>query len=667
MVRKHRTKPVAKAWYDAMKGVPYWPTTMRSNLGDGRLIGVNPNSRDGIGSVWLYKKLPLSPMVDARDDAEMERSVAPLAAAFEALSRASGSVGGRRLAEASYREFHILEVNVPSRFRPPAGHPLHDILLESFGDKTVERRLVLVGVRLVPAVDMSGGFSSAVRGFVESLTSTGVPLVEFNKDFHRLDAELSRAGLVTPSDSDVRLANCWWNLGKYADTPMLPHHNHTHLFGTVEAAVRATRSAPESCEDWTPNTVPDEWAVTMASATDFDIDGLASTDSQARWVSMLLSMGALCVSMRGKVEPAKVTRGVIRKNKELYERDIMERAAAGKSSRGEQETRLAQLSVIEDHYANGTAPPTVKGLSTIVGFDGNIPDLRDVTPVELPLVLAPMSDLQPVAMAETYLCSPARGNPTLHDVPAHVVTYSGISSLSVVGDAPKNSVLLGLTETDRQPVWMNMAAASNEDTYPVAVVPGASGSGKMLKLSTTIPTPSGQTTMGELKVGDPVLGRDGKPCTVTHVSPVDVTPDLYRVTLSDGQRILADANHQWVVSDYVGRNGRRRAGHLASLAFRDRLRATAESFDVMAQQFGPDHESTLAELWDLISGLDHTWRGPRGMDAALRMTDCPRRESLRDVRHHLASDTVTKSDPVLYGRQPHLGRAHSGMAELRRP
>ena len=467
MVRKQRTKPVAKAWYDAMKGVPYWPTTMRSNLGDGRLIGVNPNSRDGIGSVWLYKKLPLSPMVDARDDAEMERSVAPLAAAFEALSRASGSVGGRRLAEASYREFHLLEVNVPSRFRPPAGHPLHDILLESFGDKTVERRLVLVGVRLVPAVDMSGGFGTAVRGFVESLTSTGVPLVEFNKDFHRLDAELSRAGLVTPSDSDVRLANCWWNLGKYADTPMLPHHNHTHLFGTVEAAVRATRSAPESCEDWSPNTVPDEWAVTMASATDFDIDGLASTDSQARWVSMLLSMGALCVSMRGKVEPAKVTRGVIRKNKELYERDIMERAAAGKSSRGEQETRLAQLSVIEDHYANGTAPPTVKGLSTIVGFDGNIPDLRDVTPVELPLVLAPMSDLQPVAMAETYLCSPARGNPTLHDVPAHVVTYSGISSLSVVGDAPKNSVLLGLTETDRQPVWMNMSAASNEDTYPV--------------------------------------------------------------------------------------------------------------------------------------------------------------------------------------------------------
>ena len=75
---------------------------------------------------------------------------------------------------------------------------------------------------------------------------------------------------------------------------------------------------------------------------------------------------------------------------------------------------------MEDHYANGTAPPTIKGLSTIVGFDGNIPDLRDITPAELPLVLAPMSDLQPVAMAETYLCSPARGNPTLHDVPAHV-------------------------------------------------------------------------------------------------------------------------------------------------------------------------------------------------------------------------------------------------------
>jgi hypothetical protein len=479
MGRRPRTKQlVPRAWYDAMSGVPNWPTTMRSNLGDGRLVGVSPTSRDGIGSVWLYKRVPLSPMVDARDGAELERSVAPLAAAFEALARASGSVGGRRLAEASYREFHVLSVNVPRRFRPPAGHPVHDVLLSSFGNRTVDLRLVLLGVRLVPAVDLSGGLGSAARGYLESLTATGVPLVEFTRDFQRLDAELSRAGLVTPADADVRLANCWWNLGRYADTPMMAHHDHTHIFGTVQSAVRAARSAPEDCEEWTTESVPDQWAVTMASVTDFEVDGIAAGDRRARWVSTLLDMGALCVSLRGKVEPAKVTRGVLRRNRELYQRDIVERSAAGKSSRGEQETRLAQLAEIEDRYANGTAPPTVKGLSTVVGFDGNVPDLRDIIPEQLPLVLAPMSDLQPVAMAETYLCSPARGNPTLHDVPSHVLTYSGLTSLSAVGDVPGNSLLLGFTETDRQPVWMDMSAASNEDAVPICMVPGSTGSGK---------------------------------------------------------------------------------------------------------------------------------------------------------------------------------------------
>ncbi len=475
-----RRKVIPPGWHEAMRDVPNWPTTMRSNLGDGRLIGVSPNSRDGIGSVWLYKKVPLGPMLDARDDAELERSAAPLAAAFEALGRAATTVGGRRLAEASYREFHLLTINVPKHFRPPADHPLHEILLESFGERTVEQRLVLLGVRLVPAVDMSSGIAAAVQGFLESLTSAGVPLVEFTKDFHRLDAELGRAGLVTARDSDIRLANCWWNLGRYPDTPMMAHHNHLHLFGTVDAAVRATRSAPENCADWGVDTVPDEWAVTMASVTDFEVEGLSTLDRGARWASRLLDIGALTVSMRGKVEPAKVTRGVIRRNKELYERDIHERFAAGKSGRGEQESRLAELSGVEDLYATGGAPPTVKDLSTIVGFDGSVPDLRDIAPADLPLVLAPMSDLQTVALAETQLCSPARGNPTLHDVPAHLLTYSGVTSLSVVGDAPRNSVLLGFTETDRQPVWMNMSAAANEDTYPTCICPGASGSGKTL-------------------------------------------------------------------------------------------------------------------------------------------------------------------------------------------
>ena len=41
------------------------------------------------------------------------------------------------------------------------------------------------------------------------------------------------------------------------------------------------------------------------------------------------------------------------------------------------------------------------------------------------------------------------------------------------------------------------------------------GSAKALALDTPIPTPSGWTTMGELKVGQEVFDESGKPCTVT--------------------------------------------------------------------------------------------------------------------------------------------------------
>lgn len=80
------------------------------------------------------------------------------------------------------------------------------------------------------------------------------------------------------------------------------------------------------------------------------------------------------------------------------------------------------------------------------------------------------------------------------------------------------------------------------------LVSGGTGSGKRLALSTRIPTPTGWTTMGELKKGDTLFSRDGLPCRVTHLSHIETRPDLYTITFSDGQTVLADAEHQWVVS-----------------------------------------------------------------------------------------------------------------------
>lgn len=72
--------------------------------------------------------------------------------------------------------------------------------------------------------------------------------------------------------------------------------------------------------------------------------------------------------------------------------------------------------------------------------------------------------------------------------------------------------------------------------------------GKALALDTPIPTPDGWSTMGELKVGDQVFDEHGKPCTVTWTSPTWYDRPCYDVVTDSGERIVADAEHEWKAS-----------------------------------------------------------------------------------------------------------------------
>jgi hypothetical protein len=71
------------------------------------------------------------------------------------------------------------------------------------------------------------------------------------------------------------------------------------------------------------------------------------------------------------------------------------------------------------------------------------------------------------------------------------------------------------------------------------------GLGKPLALDTEVPTPTGWTTMGDLRPGDWVLGGDGHPVKVTGCSPVYLDRQLYEVTFRDGGRIRATGDHVW--------------------------------------------------------------------------------------------------------------------------
>ncbi|WP_309239646.1 DnaB-like helicase N-terminal domain-containing protein [Actinomadura sp. J1-007] len=77
------------------------------------------------------------------------------------------------------------------------------------------------------------------------------------------------------------------------------------------------------------------------------------------------------------------------------------------------------------------------------------------------------------------------------------------------------------------------------------VVAARPAMGKALKTDTPLATPTGWTTMGEVQVGDHLLGADGRPTRVVAATEVMYGRPCYEVEFSDGEVIVADAQHQW--------------------------------------------------------------------------------------------------------------------------
>lgn len=76
------------------------------------------------------------------------------------------------------------------------------------------------------------------------------------------------------------------------------------------------------------------------------------------------------------------------------------------------------------------------------------------------------------------------------------------------------------------------------------------GSGKALLLSTPILTTKGWSTMGELVEGDLIYGTNGKTTKVTKAHEPFMSEKLFSVGFSNGEEIIADADHLWNVEPF---------------------------------------------------------------------------------------------------------------------
>lgn len=73
---------------------------------------------------------------------------------------------------------------------------------------------------------------------------------------------------------------------------------------------------------------------------------------------------------------------------------------------------------------------------------------------------------------------------------------------------------------------------------------------KALDINTKIPTPNGYKLMKDIEEGDYVYDENGNPTRVTDVTEVMYNHKVYEITFSDGDKIKADADHNWFVRHY---------------------------------------------------------------------------------------------------------------------
>lgn len=99
---------------------------------------------------------------------------------------------------------------------------------------------------------------------------------------------------------------------------------------------------------------------------------------------------------------------------------------------------------------------------------------------------------------------------------------------------------------DRKPFDHQLPAIYALMSHSKFILADDMGLGKAEYVKNKVFTPNGRKEIGKLKIGDQVIGSDGKPYNVKGIFPQGEKP-LYRVTFNDGSSILCCDEHLWSV------------------------------------------------------------------------------------------------------------------------
>lgn len=502
-----------------------WTTPWRWRTADGIYVGWN-------GTVWAYRAFDLHPISpDWEDPAErlsVQRRLQTLLTEIGETSREAPP--GLRSTVSDYREIHLVGITWEDDARPPEGtpEPLAEYMGEFLGF-AVPRKTVMIGMRLRRSgigAGLPGGSKKLLeqlKAQISTLLAEDVPpLEQYVSDIELFDTLVSRNRGRVPTSDELAQLEAWYNLGRSPDALIYEERDHLRIeeIDKVElAAVVDFSTLPHYAPFF-------QWA--------------AEAESHAE--------GARMISVRGELEPAGAVRRRARNSQRRIRAQIDEESKSGDIDRPEY-SDIAQLAAnLEEHFMSTNEPLLTKCSIVMARRATNADEtyidyLRNYFGIEV----RPLTMRQLPALEETLPCARARVNPHVQDVTIGMISYAGMLAHSSLGD--DTGVYLGLSQPNQSLAFMDLLGAPARNKTPICAIFGEPGSGKAQPLDAKLLTPTGWVRMGDIAVGDEVIGSDGRATRVLGVYPQGDRP-IVRMRFNDGSSVECDTEHYWVTSPH---------------------------------------------------------------------------------------------------------------------
>ncbi|MBT1164834.1 hypothetical protein [Bifidobacterium felsineum] len=589
--------------------------TFARHMGGGYIRTVN-------GNAWLYMRLPDQPSVsDAAGAEERLKAARPLLDILTGLADMTPRIpfANRKAMKGLYRRIHILAVSASRPFEPsPTLDEDNRIRLKSEQQgMSVRDRFTLIGVRL-----NTGGGKNGWKSLLASVADEDgwTPDSAFDADRTRIRELMERCGCRTPSDMTMRRALAFWPTDRQPEAlPVMVEHDHMHTFPNYRSAFLAARyrEKVDDCKIWSKR-IPGSYPLTVCTLGVLPFKGEPNLTGGSDWAATLLNAakgGAVAISVKGLVEPGELSREQIDKDTDKVLDKAYEQATGG---------RKANLSVAQElqaandaYQADGKPWPTLVETHAHAAIPSIVEQSQQI-PYPGKLTLNP--DRQDSAFEDMQIGSDdlIEYDPSPCYWPAPILAFSGLYGTGITGDDTGRGLdtdlpgaLVGYTEEAKQPVYDSLFYASRRSAKPVVLVIGSVGSGKRIDLDTPIPIPpqprfpqGGLIPLRDIREGDLLYSRDGKPYAITGMSPVEQT-DMYEITFSDGQQVIACGDHQWAAWTERDRNFRRTGKHQTSLERRAKVEAIQKEIRLIASGIPEDEWWTQNRIWREIATVMH--------------------------------------------------------------